>query len=32
MNALIRGLLTSVVPGRPMTDIVADLTAQGEDR
>ncbi|OCB57516.1 TetR family transcriptional regulator [Mycobacterium vulneris] len=32
MNALIRGLLTSVVPGRAITDIVADLTAGGEDR
>ncbi|MGV0736202.1 TetR family transcriptional regulator [Mycolicibacterium sp. (ex Dasyatis americana)] len=32
MNALIRGLLTSVAPGRPITDIVADLTARGEDR
>ncbi|WKG03421.1 TetR/AcrR family transcriptional regulator [Mycolicibacterium sp. HK-90] len=32
MTALIRGLLTSVVPGRPITDIVADLTAMGEDR
>ncbi|MGV0810472.1 TetR/AcrR family transcriptional regulator [Mycolicibacterium boenickei] len=32
MNALIRGLMTSVVPGRPITDIVADLTARGEDR
>ncbi|OLP03368.1 TetR family transcriptional regulator [Mycolicibacterium porcinum] len=32
MNALIRGLLTSVVPGRAITDIVADLTARGGDR
>lgn len=32
MTALIRGLLTSVVPGRPITDIVAELTAKGEDR
>lgn len=32
MNALIRGLLTSVAPGRAITDIVADLTAGGEDR
>jgi AcrR family transcriptional regulator len=32
LNALIRGLLTSATPGRPMTDIVADLTAEGEDR
>ena len=32
MNGLIRGLLTSVTPGRPITDIVADLTARGGDR
>ncbi|OMB98687.1 TetR family transcriptional regulator [Mycobacterium sp. NS-7484] len=32
MNALIRGLLTSVAPGRPITDIVAELTAVREDR
>lgn len=32
MTALIRGLLTSVVPGRPIKDIMADLTAMGEDR
>ncbi|WP_135459541.1 TetR family transcriptional regulator [Mycobacterium sp. DL99] len=32
LNALIRGLLTSVVPGKAITDIVADLTAKGEDR
>lgn len=32
LNALIRGLLSSAVPGRPIDDIVADLTATGEDR
>ncbi|WP_110797769.1 TetR/AcrR family transcriptional regulator [Mycolicibacterium setense] len=32
MTALIRGLLTSVAPGRPITDIVADLTAKRKDR
>lgn len=32
MNALIRGLLTSVAPGRPITEIMADLTAEGGDR
>ncbi|MBU9767282.1 TetR/AcrR family transcriptional regulator [Mycobacterium sp. TNTM28] len=32
MNALIRGLLSAVVPDRPIADIVADLTATGEDR
>lgn len=32
MNALIRGLLTAAAPGRPITDIVAELTAAGEDR
>ncbi|TXI65795.1 TetR/AcrR family transcriptional regulator [Mycolicibacterium mageritense] len=32
LNALIRGLLTAVTPGRPVDEIVADLTAAGEDR
>lgn len=32
LNGLIRGLLTAVQPGRPIADIVADLTAAGEDR
>ena len=32
MNALIRGLLTAVAPGREIADIVAELTAEGEDR
>ncbi|KWX21693.1 TetR family transcriptional regulator [Mycolicibacterium wolinskyi] len=32
LNALIRGLLTTAAPGRPIDDIVADLTAAGEDR